>query len=185
MPVWPWIKWKLRPCRRYQPTKSFLREAPTAQSDQLAPPPPVPSPVGSVPPPPPPPSPTRVQPCSREPFPYLAFSLRGIGSNPRASGTRLPAAATSSIRSSRSTFAAIDQPQRARKPGSEKGIGQEHYFGREALLITINRFVCLPSPPMQATRKRQDTWESCIFAEGRSEGQRQGFSMVYSCFGTG
>ena len=27
MPVWPWIKWKLRPCRRYQPTKSFLQEA--------------------------------------------------------------------------------------------------------------------------------------------------------------
>ena len=25
-PVWPWIKWKLRPCRRYQTTKSFLQE---------------------------------------------------------------------------------------------------------------------------------------------------------------
>ena len=37
-------------------------------------------------------------------------------------------------------------------------------LGGKRFLITINRFVCLPSPPMPATRKRQDTWESCIFA---------------------
>ena len=116
--------------------EELLAGGSTAQSDQLAPPPPVPSPVGSVPPPPPPPSPTRVQPPAPAslsptlPSPYEA-SVR-IPEPPAP--VYPPPPSPPSVPPAPPSLPPSTNPAPLANPDQKRELAKKHYFGREAVL---------------------------------------------------